>query len=91
MQALTREQMAKILYGYAKYKGLDMTVTTGIDGYSDAASVHNWAVIPISWAISKGLIGGVGAAGGVTLSPYGSSVRAQTATVLMRLCENVLK
>ncbi len=91
MQALTREQMAKILYGYAKYKGLDMTVTTGIDGYSDASSVHNWAVIPISWAISKGLIGGVGAAGGVTLSPYGSSVRAQTATVLMRLCENVLK
>lgn len=88
MNALTREQMAKILYGYAQYKGVDVSVTAGLEGYRDASSVQSWAVEPMGWAIASGLISGTSPD---TLSPAGSSVRAQTATVLMRLCENILK
>ncbi len=80
--AITREQMATILWRYAKYKGMD--VTTGEDGafsrYRDSASVSSWAVDAMKWACGAGLINGSDGA----LLPGNAANRAQTAVILMR-------
>lgn len=85
--AITREQMAAILYRYAAWKGCDVSGRVDLSGYTDAASVSAYATEAMAWANAEGLITGVT---NTTLRPAGSAVRAQAATILMRLCENVL-
>ena len=84
---ITREQMAAILYRYAAWKGCDVSERVDLSGYADAASVSGYATEAMAWANAEGLITGVT---NTTLRPAGSAVRAQAATILMRLCENVL-
>ena len=84
---ITREQMAAILYRYAAWKGCDVSGQVDLSGYTDADSVSTYAKEALAWANAEGLITGVT---GTTLRPAGSAVRAQAATILMRLCENVL-
>ena len=87
MNALTREQLAAILYRYAKYKGVDVSVgeDTNILSYDDALDVSDWANAAMCWAVGAGVIQGTGAS---TLSPKASATRAQVATMLMR-CETL--
>lgn len=87
--AITREQMAAILYRYAQYKGIDTTEAeqTNILSYTDAANVSSYAKTPMQWAVGSGLIGGMTAD---TLAPQGQAVRAQVAAIMTRLCTNVL-
>ena len=84
---LSREQLAVMLYNYAKYKGLTITVTSGgvLDSYSDAGSVSEWAEDAINWAVSLGIISG----DGVNLDPQGNATRAQIAAMLQRFIEYV--
>lgn len=84
---ITREQMAAILYRYAAWKGCDISGQVDLSGYTDAAAVSGYAKEALAWANAEGLITGVT---DTTLRPAGSAVRAQAATILMRLCENVL-
>lgn len=85
---ITREQMAAILYHYASYKGYSVSDLANLTGYTDAASVSEWAATAMRWAVAEGLIEGTSA---TTLSPSGDSTRAQVATILMRFCEGVVK
>ena len=85
---ITREQMAAILYRYASYKGYSVSDLANLTGYTDAASVREWASTALRWAVAEGLIEGTSA---TTLSPSGDSTRAQVATLLMRFCEGVVK
>ena len=82
--AITREQMAAMLYRYAQYKGYDVTGSAGLSGYADADSVSSWAEYAVAWAVDAGLISGVG---NNTLNPQGSATRAEIATILMRFVE----
>ncbi len=84
---ITREQMAAILYRYASYKGLDVSRQADLSGYADASAISAYAKQAMAWANGRGLITGVTA---TTLRPDGNAVRAQAATILMRLCEQVL-
>ena len=84
---ITREQMAAILYRYASYKGLDVSRQADLSGYADANAISAYAKQAMAWANGQGLITGVTA---TTLRPDGNAVRAQAATILMRLCEQVL-
>ncbi|SHH75397.1 Outer membrane protein assembly factor BamB, contains PQQ-like beta-propeller repeat [Sporobacter termitidis DSM 10068] len=86
--AITREQMAVILYRYAKYKGCDVTKTTALTAYADASAVDSWASTAMTWVVAEGLITGTTA---TTLSPTGIASRAQAATILMRYVKNVTK
>ena len=83
-EALTREQMVTMLYGYA---GRDEQLS-GSDGalaaYQDQASVSGWARAAMAWAVSSGVISGTSA---TTLSPKKVGTRAEVATVLMQFCE----
>lgn len=85
---ITREQMAAILYRYASYKGYSVSDLANLTGYTDAASVNEWASTAMRWAVAEGLIEGTSA---TTLAPSGDSTRAQVATILMRFCEGVVK
>ena len=85
---ITREQMTAILYRYAGFKGKDVSQAADLSSFTDAGSVSDWAKTAISWAVDVHLISGMSS---TTLVPQGYATRAQTATLMMRLCESVLK
>ena len=82
--AVTREQLAVMLYRYAQYKGYDVTASADLSAYSDAASVSAYAETAMSWAVGEELFQGVGAS---LLSPSTSASRAEVATILMRFTQ----
>ncbi len=86
--SVTREQLASILYNYAKYKGYSVTGTSELSGYTDASAISAWAVYAMKWANAEGLIGGTTA---TTLESSGTATRAQVATILMRFMEKFAK
>jgi hypothetical protein len=75
--SITREQLATMLY---RYYG-QPAVTNSVSGFNDAENVSSWAGDAMNWAVSEGLIQGVG---NNTLNPTGTATRAQVATILMR-------
>ena len=77
--SITREQMAVILYNYAKFKGEDMTATADLTAFSDGAQVSDWAEYAMKWAVGEKLINGSNNA----LNPLGTASRAEVAQVLM--------
>ena len=57
---ITREQLAAMLYRYAKLKGYDVSASADLSGCSDAAKVNTYAVDAMRWAVAEGLIQGMG-------------------------------
>ncbi|MBR5366270.1 MAG: S-layer homology domain-containing protein, partial [Clostridia bacterium] len=55
---VTREQLAAILFRYAKFKGYDVSVgeDTNILSYYDAFTWGDWAVQALQWACGAGVI-----------------------------------
>ena len=84
---ITREQLATILYRYAKLKGYDTSKTASLKDFPDAGSVSSYAVEAMQWAVAEGLITGMSG----QLNPQGSATRAQAATILMRFMQNIAK
>ena len=86
---ITREQMAAILYRYAKNRGLDVSVgeNTNILSYDDALDISEYAVPAMQWACGAQIIHGADG----RLTPGEKATRAQVAAILHRFCENVLK
>ena len=80
---ITREQLAAILYRYAQYKKLDVSVgeDTNILSYNDATSISDYAFPAMQWACGAGLLKGANG----DLLPKNTATRAQTATILYRL------
>lgn len=85
---ITREQLAAMLYRYAKMKGYDVSASADISGYADASSVSSWATDAMRWAVSAGLINGRTA---TTLAPQGNATRAEVASILMRFMQKYTK
>ena len=78
---ITREQMVTMLYRFANSPEV---AATGFGQFTDGASVSDWAVDAMAWALNNGVITGMG--DGI-LSPAGSATRAQAAAMLMRFVE----
>ena len=78
--AVTREQLAAMLYRYAQYKKADVSVSTSLSNYGDAQAVSGWAASAMQWAVGSGVINGMDG----NLAPKGKATRAQVATMLMR-------
>lgn len=77
---ITREQMAKILYGYAQKTGNDTSVDPAkFDAFPDKGRVSNYAVQAMKWAVSHGIINGSDG----KLDPKGTATRAQVAQVFL--------
>ena len=83
--AVTREELAAMLYRYAKHKGYDTSAAenTNILSYNDAGSISEYAFEALQWACGEGIINGTG---GGSLEPGGSATRAQLAAMLYRFC-----
>ena len=74
---ISREQLAAILYRYAK-----PSQTTGsLDKYPDSAVVSSWAADAMNWAVADGLISGDNKG---NLNPKGNATRAEVAAILER-------
>lgn len=80
-QNVTREQLAAILYRYAKYMNLSTSGSAYLAKYTDADKIANWAYDAIAWANYRGLINGTSA---TRIDPKGYATRAQIAAILHR-------
>lgn len=52
---LSREQMAAILYRYARYAGTSLRVGGDLSRYPDAGDISPWALDSMRWAVTCGL------------------------------------
>ena len=79
---VTREQMITILYRYAQYKGVDVSVgeDTNILSYNDAFDIAEYAIPAMQWACGEGIIKGDNG----NLMPKDSTTRVQIANILFR-------
>lgn len=84
--SITREQLAVMLYRFAKLLAVDTTTKTSapLESFVDADQVHDWATEAMSWAVEKGLLKGKGNA---DLDPAASASRAETAVVMDRFLD----
>jgi hypothetical protein len=85
---VTREQMATILYRYAKTKGYTLDTATDLSVFTDINEISRFAIDAIRWANKTELVNGTSE---TMLSPKATATRAQVAAILMRFCENVAK
>lgn len=85
---VTREQLVALLYKYTQFKKYDLTMkSTGLDKYPDCASISNYAMIPMLWAVSNGVISGTDRG----LEPTASANRAQVAVMMKAYNEHVVE
>lgn len=85
---LTREQLALILYNYAKSEGHSTSTKADLSKFADGTSTSPWAQQAMSWAVGEGLLSGRGVN---MLYPTGTATRAEVAQIMMNFCENVAK
>lgn len=83
--AVTREQLATMLYRYAQYRHYNTSAgaNTNILSYYDANHISEYAFSALQWACGEGIMDGTGTG---YLSPQGQATRAQLAAMLMRFC-----
>ena len=81
--SITREQIAKILYRYAEYKGYDVTASSSLTSFDDDEAVSSYAVKYMKWAVAEGFIQG----SNNKLNPKGNATRAEIAAILKRFVE----
>ena len=83
---ITREQIAAIMFRYAKYKGYDVSVgeDTNILSYNDAESISEYAISAMQYAVGSGLMKGKTE---TSINPRDNATRAEIAAILQRFIE----
>lgn len=85
---VTREQMAVIMYNYAKKTGNDTSFDNDVlSAFSDASKVSRWATEAMQWAVSHKIINGSGG----KLDPAGNAQRCQVAQVMKSAAPALVK
>lgn len=80
-KAVTREQLAKFLFNYAVYQGMDaVAISENLSSFSDQAEISAYAVSALQWAVGAELIKGSDG----KLQPAGTATRCQFAAILNR-------
>lgn len=78
---ITREQLATMLYRYAKERGMvKADAQADLSAFADGANVSPYAAEAMRWAVGAGIVNGMDG----KLNPQGEATRAQMATMLMR-------
>lgn len=86
--AITREQLAAILYRYADVKGYNVSIRAELSGFNDANKISGYAQDALAWAVGNGIVKGNE---DNTIDPTGNATRAEVAMMLMRFCEAFAK
>ncbi len=82
---ISRQDLAVMLYTYAKFKGYDLTKKdNALDSFTDKGKVSNYAKDAMKWAVTQGVISGKGNG---KVDPIGNATRAECATMIMKLIE----
>lgn len=83
---ITREQIATIMHRYASFKKYDVSAgeSTNILSYEDSASVSEYAISAVQYAVGSGLMKGKTE---TTLNPKDNATRAEIAAILNRFIE----
>ena len=86
---VTREQVAAILYRYAKANGADVSIgeETNILSYDDAFEISEYAIPAFQWACGSGILQG----DNNKLMPKNNATRAQIAAIMMRSAGKLTK
>lgn len=87
-KAVTREELAQMLYNYAKYKEITLPALGDLSKFPDGDKVSPWARTAMKWATGLGVINGYEDS---TLEPGGDSTRAQAASILMNFDVNLVE
>lgn len=82
---VTREQLAAVLYRYAKTQGGDFTGNPSLSpNFSDVSSTSAWAYEAVAWCAMNGILNCYSDG---TLRPKGQATRAEAAAMLIRYFE----
>ncbi len=87
-QKITREQLISILCRYAAFKGNNISYSDFSYDVNDVAAVSDYAKEAVLWAKCYSVINDFD---DTLIAPYGEATRAEAASILNNLCENVLK
>ncbi len=80
-KAVTREEMAAMIYRYWQYQGgAAVEDTSALAGFADGAEVAPWAREAMAWCVEKQVINGLSR---TILSPKTGATRAQVAQILV--------
>ena len=80
LNKITRQELATILWRYAKIMGVDVSVgeNTNILSYNDAADIGEWAIPAMQWACGAGILndtdGNIRPAGEVTRGEVAAAI-----------------
>jgi|GEM_PF-5818458 len=79
---LTRQELAAIIYRYAKYKEKSLKYSPEIfENYTDSSEIADWAVHAVGYCVENQIMNGRTAS---TIEPEGTATRAEVATILYR-------
>lgn len=82
--SITREQLVTMFWRYAG----SPAASGSISQFSDAREVSGWALDAVRWAVSQGILKGMGDG---TLAPQGGATRAETAALLQQFYDKMGK
>lgn len=80
---VTREELAQMIFSYAKYKRLDTSSRASLTGFRDYRNVGAWATPAMQWAVAQGIISGSNG----NLLPGYSAKRCEVASMIMRFIQ----
>lgn len=81
---VTREQLAAILYRYAKAAP---PAQEKLSAFPDSGLISDYAKEAMNWAVNEGVINGSLDGGALLLRPQGNAIRAEIAQMLMNYLE----
>ena len=87
-RAVTREELAQMLYNYAQYKKIILPAMGDLSKFPDGDKVSSWAQTAMKWATGLGVINGYEDS---TLRPGGSTTRAEAASMILGLAATLTK
>lgn len=85
---LTREQTARMLMQYLRYKAeAEEELSPTLESYVDYSSISDWALEAVHWAHKNGILTGVESSSGRMMQPKAPATRAQIAVVVKSFYE----
>ena len=89
-KAITRQELAVLLRGFAAYKGASTEEEADLSVYPDSKEVSKWARPAMRWAVGVGILSGTtGPDHEIILAPQQGVTRAMAAVMFMRLLTNL--
>ena len=86
--AITREQLALMLYRYAQSMKLATGTGASLAAFGDEAAISDWARQAMSWAVGAGIMSGTPEK---MLNPSGTATRAEAAVMVSQFVAWMLK